>query len=202
MLAFLIFFVGSLAEANQTPFDFPEAESELVQGFVTEYSGFRFAAVGLGEFANTWVVGALCTAVFLGAGNLPAGMGENALLSLLVFVVKVSLIVFVMIWLRWTLPRFRIDQAMEFSWKYLLPLSFVAFFGQALFMLATYERPWAQQITSHVMVLLFLGVLFKFSGRVMANIRLQNTPVNSPVKIQPPAPAAPAPAAAEPATEA
>ena len=179
MLAFLIFFVGSVAESNRVPFDLPEAESELVAGFFTEYSGFRFAAFGLAEFGNCWVVSATSVAVFLGGGNLPPFLGENALISLLVFTGKTGFMIFVLVWLRWTLPRFRIDQLMEFSWKYLLPMSFVAFFGQAIYMLLTWDNPILAQIISHAMFLGFLGVLFKFSVRVIANYKEQATPVNS-----------------------
>ncbi|MDX2469833.1 MAG: NADH-quinone oxidoreductase subunit NuoH [SAR324 cluster bacterium] len=179
MLAFLIFFVGSIAESNRVPFDLPEAESELVAGFFTEYTGFRFAAFGLAEFGNCWVVGATATAVFLGGGNLPGFLGENALISLLVFSAKTLFMIFVLVWLRWTLPRFRIDQLMEFSWKYLLPMSFVAFFGQAVFMLISWDSPMIQQVVSHAMFLGFLGLLFKFSTRVVANYKEHATPVNS-----------------------
>ncbi len=179
MLAFLIFFVGSIAESNRVPFDLPEAESELVAGFFTEYTGFRFAAFGLAEFGNCWVVGATATAVFLGGGNLPPFIGENGVISLLVFSAKTFFMIFVLVWLRWTLPRFRIDQLMEFSWKYLLPMSFIAFFGQAIFMLVSWDSPMIQQITSHAMFLGFLALLFKFSQRVIANYKEHATSVNS-----------------------
>ncbi len=179
-LSFFLFFIGSIAESNRIPFDLPEAESELVAGYFTEYSGFKFAAFSLAEFGNTWVVGAVTAAVFLGGGNLPAFLGESAILSLVVFTAKTLFAVFLLMWIRWTLPRFRIDQMMDFSWKYMLPLAFVAFFGQAIYMMLTYESAMAQQIISHGMFLVFLLVLFKFTGRVMLNVREQLSPVNSP----------------------
>jgi NADH-quinone oxidoreductase subunit H len=179
VLSFIVFFIGSLAEANRTPFDLPEAESELVSGYCTEYTGFRYAVFFLSEWANLFVVGGLVTAVFLGGGNLPGLLASYTVLSILVFLSKVGLIVFIIIWLRWTLPRFRIDQLMKLSWKYLLPAALLAFFGQALYMLLTYQLPSVQLIVAMVMFLSFLVVLLRFAKRVLFNMREQRLPANS-----------------------
>ncbi len=180
VISFFIFFVGSLAEANRIPFDLPEAESELVSGYCTEYSGFRYAVFFLTEWANMFVMGGFTTAVFLGGGNLPVFLAGNAILSVIVFIVKSLLVVFVVIWIRWTLPRFRIDQLMGLSWKYLLPGAFLAFFGQALYMLATWQSENLQYGMGIFLFALFVFVLFKFFRRVSANIKEQKIPVNSP----------------------
>lgn len=177
--SFLIFFIGSLAEANRIPFDLPEAESELVSGYCTEYSGFRYAVFFLSEWANLFVVGGLTTAVFLGGGNLPAGLQHIKILSVGVFAVKSMVIVFVVIWVRWTLPRFRIDQLMNLSWKYLLPAAFIAFFGQALYLLLTWQYSTLQTVVAVAVFLVFLALLGRFSYRVSENMREQNLPVNS-----------------------
>lgn len=180
-LAFFIFFTGALAEGNRAPFDLPEAESELVSGFATEYSSFRYAAFFLAEWANVYVIGASTTALFLGGGNLPEALSGNIFLTVLVFMVKALFIMFLVVWLRWTLPRFRVDQLMELSWKYLLPISFVALFGQAIYMLIVHEVPVIDQFTGPGIFLIFLVVLFKFIGRVRFNIKQQATPVTANV---------------------
>jgi NADH-quinone oxidoreductase subunit H len=181
VLSFFIFFVGSLAEANRIPFDLPEAESELVSGYCTEYSGFRYAVFFLTEWANLFVVGALTTVVYLGGGNLPGIMENLWVLSLLVFFAKTSLVIFLIIWIRWTLPRFRIDQLMKLSWKYLLPAAFIAFFGQAIFMLLTWKFPLFQLVIAILIFIVFLVLLYVFIKRVLVNMKEQNTPVNSPL---------------------
>ncbi|MDT8447920.1 MAG: NADH-quinone oxidoreductase subunit NuoH [bacterium] len=179
MLGFLLFLTGSVAESNRTPFDLTEAESELVAGYSTEYSGFRFAMFTLGEFANTWVVGAISAAIFLGGGLVPPILANVPGAAVGVFILKTLFMVFVLMWFRWTLPRFRIDQMMDFSWKYMLPLALLAFFGQSIYFLATWDSLVAQSVVSHLMVLIFLGVFFVFINRVLINYRHQATVVNS-----------------------
>jgi len=180
MLGFLLFVTGSVAESNRTPFDLTEAESELVAGYATEYSGFRFAVFTLAEFANTWVVGAVGAAIFLGAGHAPPILSSLPGIEVVIFVGKTMFMVLILMWFRWTLPRFRIDQMMDFSWKYMLPLSLIAFFGQAIYFLGTWDQPGIQIVVSHLMVLAFLGLLFLFLNRVMINFKHQAVVVNSP----------------------
>lgn len=129
-LAFIIFFVASLAEVNRTPFDIVEAESELVAGFHTEYTGMKFAIFFLAEYAAMFLVGGVATALFLGGWNgiLPWQFIPGPIW----FSAKSLLLVFVIIWLRWTLPRLRVDQLMYMCWKVLLPLSFVCLLGVAV----------------------------------------------------------------------
>jgi NADH-quinone oxidoreductase subunit H len=118
-VAFLIFFIAGVAETNRTPFDLPEAESELVGGFHTEYSGMRFAFFFMAEYNNIFIVSAVATTFFLG------GYGGPVLPGLVWFFIKTYLLVFVILWFRWTFPRVRFDQLLNFSWKLLIPLSFL-----------------------------------------------------------------------------
>ncbi len=116
-LAFAIYFICALAETNRAPFDLPEAESELTAGFHTEYSGMTFGLFFLAEYANMIVVCAVATALFLGGWQGPVFPGVWW------FLLKMYLLLFVMIWLRWTYPRVRFDQLLNINWKWLLPLS-------------------------------------------------------------------------------
>ena len=127
LAAFIIFFIASLAETNRSPFDLPEAESELVAGYFTEYSGFKFALFFLGEYIAMFAISGLAVTLFLGAGG---GPGVEALpwLKVIWFLAKVCILIGVMIWLRGTLPRLRVDQLMGFAWKFLLPLSILNIF--------------------------------------------------------------------------
>ena len=135
--AFVIFFISALAETNRSPFDLPEAESEIIAGYFTEYSGFKFALFFLGEYIAIFAISGLAVTLFLGGG---AGPGVAALpwLSVVWFLVKIFTLIAVMIWLRGTLPRLRVDQLMGFAWKFLLPLSILNIFiaGAALHLVA------------------------------------------------------------------
>lgn len=125
-LAFLIFFISALAEANRAPFDIPEAESELVAGFHTEYSGMRFALFFLGEYTAIFVSSAIAATLFLGGWRGP-WMPDVFWLLL-----KTYGLVFVVMWVRWTFPRLRSDQLMNFAWKVLIPLGILNVFVTAL----------------------------------------------------------------------
>src|SRR5262249_10985563 len=134
-VAFFLFFVSALAEGNRTPFDLPEAESELVAGAFTEYSGMRSLLFFLVEWGNLYVIGALCTTLFLGGWQVPHVV-ENGfvtgVLEVLVFFVKSYFLVFVAMWIRATLPRVRVDQLMSLCWKYLVPIPFGNMIGAML----------------------------------------------------------------------
>ncbi len=134
-VACIIYFVAALAEVNRTPFDIPEAESELVAGYHTEYSGMRFAFFFLAEYANMFLVGTIVTTLFLGGWEFPIFPSAFAFLNPIIFVLKGIALVFVMMWLRWTLPRLRVDQLMYVSWKVLLPFAFACLFGVSAWML-------------------------------------------------------------------
>jgi NADH-quinone oxidoreductase subunit H len=117
-IGFLIYMTAGVAETNRAPFDFPEAEQELVAGYHTEYSSMSFAMFFLAEYINMVTVSAVATSLFLGGWLgpfLPAWLGW------VWFLIKVLLILFFYVWMRWTLPRYRYDQLMEFGWKWLLP---------------------------------------------------------------------------------
>src|SRR5579862_3687679 len=121
-LGFLIFMTAGIAETNRAPFDFPEAEQELVAGYHTEYSSMAFAMFFMAEYINMVTVSAVATDLFLGGWHgpfLPESLGW------IWFLLKVGVILFCYIWVRWTLPRYRYDQLMSFGWKVLLPLSVV-----------------------------------------------------------------------------
>jgi NADH-quinone oxidoreductase subunit H len=123
-LAFLIFLISSVAETNRTPFDMPEAESELVSGFHTEFSGFKFALFFLAEYAYVFLAAAMAAALFLGGGDAPFSTG-GIIPSWFWFLLKTFAIVFLFMWFRWTYPRLRVDRLMQFCWKFLMPWSFV-----------------------------------------------------------------------------
>jgi NADH-quinone oxidoreductase subunit H len=121
-LGFLIYMTAGVAETNRAPFDFPEAEQELVAGYHTEYSSMSFALFFMAEYINMVTVSAVATSLFLG-GWLGPFLPEW--LGWIWFMIKVLLLLFFYVWMRWTLPRYRYDQLMEFGWKYLLPAAVV-----------------------------------------------------------------------------
>ena len=136
----LIYFVASLAELNRTPFDLPEAESELVAGFHTEYTGMKFGLFFVGEYTNVFVVSLVFSTLFLGGWQTGIPALDDYIPGPIVMYGKAWFIAIVMMWIRWTLPRLRVDQLMGFAWKLLLPAGLVsiAFIGFVLAMGWTY----------------------------------------------------------------
>jgi NADH-quinone oxidoreductase subunit H len=126
IIAFMIYMIAGTAETNRAPFDLVEAESELGAGFHTEYSGMKFAYFFLAEFINMFIIAAIATTVFFGAWLSPFGITDSIpWLGVFWFLGKTLLLVFLMMWFRWTFPRLRVDQLLTLEWKYLLPINLV-----------------------------------------------------------------------------
>jgi NADH-quinone oxidoreductase subunit H len=126
IIPFLVYFTTGIAETNRTPFDLPEAESELVAGYHTEYSGMRFATYYIAEYINMITISGLAVTLFWGGW-----LGPAFLPPIIWFLLKVGIFIFVFIWIRATLPRFRYDKLMNFGWKVLIPVALVYFLGTA-----------------------------------------------------------------------
>lgn len=129
-IGFIVFLIAAFAETNRVPFDLPEAETELVAGFHTEYSALKFALFFMAEYVNMFTVSVMCTVLFLGGWYVPGlshvfevGSIPYALVSHVAFIAKICAFLFFYIWVRGTLPRFRFDQLMNFGWKFLLPVA-------------------------------------------------------------------------------
>src|SRR5437870_5818214 len=170
-IVFFLYFTAALAEGNRTPFDIPEAESELVAGYVTEYSGMRFLFFFFAEWGNLYVIGAVATTLFLGGWQVPPVTSDPILLGVLqfvVFFVKAYLWVFVAMWVRATLPRVRVDQLMALCWKYMVPLSFFCLMGTAVWMVIW---PQGNPAVSMAMFIMGLAILALFLVRVNYQIR-------------------------------
>ena len=140
-VGFVIFVISGIAENNRAPFDLPEAESELVAGFHTEYSGFRWSLFFMAEYAAMVVVTTVATTLYLGGWYFPfvfrftEARGYHAayvVVSLIVFLAKAGLLLYLYFWLRWTLPRFRYDQLMDLGWKWMFPAALINIVGTAI----------------------------------------------------------------------
>jgi len=130
-VAFLLFFVSGLVESNRTPFDVPEGESEIVAGHMTEYSGFKYATFFMAEYIGMFAITGLGTTLFLGGWHAPVRVLEFVP-SYIWFFAKLGALLFVYIWLRGTLPRTRVDQIMNFAWKFMLPMAFTCMVAAAV----------------------------------------------------------------------
>ena len=149
-MAFVIFLISSVAEVNRTPFDIPEAESEIVAGYHIEYSGIKFGLYFIAEFTSAFAIAAIGATLFLGGWQGPI------LPAWLWFMIKTYLMVFVLMWLRGTLPRLRVDQLMNFAWKFLVPLALVNLLLAGLMASLTHNQ----------------GPLITFGGFLLANLLL------------------------------
>jgi len=170
-VAAFMFYVAALAEGNRTPFDIPEAESELVAGFCTEYSGFRYLLFFMAEWGNLYVIGAVATTLFFGGWQIPPVTNNVVLQQVLqfaLFFLKSYFWVFVSMWVRATLPRVRVDQLMILCWKYLVPIGFVNLIGTAVWMVIW---PQGNRVVQYGMVLLAAAVLVQFFRRVRFHLR-------------------------------
>ena len=168
-ISFFIFMVAAFAETNRLPFDLPEAESELIAGYHTEYSAMKFSMFPISEYANMATSSALMATLFFGGWNIPFMTQDNSggvglllvLLSILIFAVKTGFFIFVFIWIRWTLPRFRYDQLMSLGWKTMLPLAlaYIVIIAATILALDYFgsTQPWLQRTSAWYGVLM-LGV--------------------------------------------
>jgi NADH-quinone oxidoreductase subunit H len=177
-VAFFLYFTAAIAEGNRTPFDLPEAESELVAGYNVEYSGMRFLFFFFAEWANLWVMSVVAAVCFLGGWQVP-GVSITVLdgargwsfvgwqaLSFAFLAVKTLALVFIVVQLRWTLPRLRVDQLMVTCWKYLVPLSFATTLG-VLLLLPLVPNGSAADAALRAMLLVFgLGVAVRYAQRI------------------------------------
>lgn len=172
-IGFFVYFIAALAETNRAPFDLPEAESELVSGYHTEFSGMRFGFFALAEYIEVLVVCGVATALFLGGYKTPLDLGSGKLLSerlgmdlmlaknigqlleLGAFFTKTFALYYVVIWVRWTLPRLRVDQLMTLCWKYLTPIALFNLLGCAVWVYAFDGKP---------MITLLLGLISSGGG--------------------------------------
>src|SRR5256885_1809880 len=170
--AFFILFVSALAEGNRTPFDLPEAESELVMGFATEYSGLRNLLFFMAEWGNLYIIGAIVATLFLGGWQIPWALAEHPVprvaLQFATFFLKAYFWVFVAVWLRWTLPPIRLDPMMIMCWKYLLPLPFLNLMGTAVWMVLF---PSGLDGGRVLLSLVAVALLAVFARRVVFHIR-------------------------------
>jgi NADH-quinone oxidoreductase subunit H len=165
--AAIVLYISALAEGNRTPFDLPEAESELVAGFATEYSGMRYLLFFFAEWGNMFIAGALITTLYLGGWQAPALSSSPVvmnLLQLLSFNVKVLFLVFTSMWVRGTLPRVRIDQMMSLCWKFFVPIAFINMIGTAVWVAIW---PDGNRVAGYVMFALGVAIAVLFIQRVM-----------------------------------
>lgn len=166
-----IYFTGALAENNRTPFDIPEAESELVSGYNTEYSGIRFGVFFMAEFANVYLISAICTTMFLGGWQVPWQVGNPVIQHLsefAVFFLKSFVLVFLVLQLRWTLPRLRVDHLMSLCWKYLVPVAFFNIIGIAVWM---YVWPNGVAWMSYLLVAVMALIVATYVRRVVQDLK-------------------------------
>jgi NADH-quinone oxidoreductase subunit H len=168
--AFILFFVSGLVESNRTPFDVPEGESEIVAGHMTEYSGFKYATFFMAEYLGMFAVSGLGITLFLGGWHAPLSILEFVP-SYVWFFAKLSILLFVYIWARGTLPRTRVDQMMNFAWKFMLPMAFTCIIAAAVWHYAGRRlRGWLWSLVVIAIVYVFLSILLdtrrKFAPRV------------------------------------
>jgi NADH-quinone oxidoreductase subunit H len=152
-IAGFVYFTGALAETNRAPFDLPEAESELVSGYHTEYTGMRFGFFALAEYIEVFVVCGVGAALFLGGGNLPFHIEIDIiplqLVEVVIFMTKTLLLYYVVIWIRWTFPRLRVDQLMSICWKYLTPIAIFNLMGCAIWLVVFNGKSMADILFGH-----------------------------------------------------
>jgi len=181
-IAFFIFLVAAFAETNRLPFDLPEAESELIAGYHTEYSAMKFSLFFIAEYANMVTASALMVTLFFGGWDVPFTGHDNigpysvwlTLLSVLIFFAKLLFFIFFFMWIRWTLPRFRYDQLMSLGWKFMLPLAltYIIVIAAVILILSTAGIPQGAMYSSILGVVNIVLVMIVFAildrGRIIS----------------------------------
>jgi NADH-quinone oxidoreductase subunit H len=180
-LAFFIFFIATIAEIGRSPFDLLEAESEIIAGFHVEYSGMKFAFFFIGEYMHLFVGAGIATALFLGGWRGP-GASEASILGTLLgfvyFMVKTVFLIFVMMWIRGTLPRFRIDHLLDFGWKFLVPMGLVGLMAMALvlqlpFFTGTPVLKWVGMLIANIAVIVLSLAVVSLAARRSRSVALR-----------------------------
>jgi NADH-quinone oxidoreductase subunit H len=171
-LAFFIFFVASVAEIGRSPFDLLEAESEIIAGFHVEYSGMKFAFFFIGEYMHLFAAAGIGTTLFLGGWRGPGASEASilgALLGFVYFLVKTVLLIFLMMWIRGTFPRFRIDHLLDFGWKFLVPMGLLALIAVALVLklpfLGSPVLKWVGMLVANVVVIVISLTVVSLAAR-------------------------------------
>ena len=181
IVMFFVFFISSLAEGSRTPFDLPEAESELVSGYNTEYSSMRFALFFLAEWGNLFVIGAMTTVLFLGGWQAPEALNGSVWLTpvqFIIFMTKMSVMVFIIIQLRWTLPRVRVDQLMIVCWHYFVPLALLSILVVAIWMAISHSLPVLQTVMSIISFAIWGFFIFLVLYRAVRNFKKTDAKLN------------------------
>jgi len=165
LLGFVMFVIASLAETNRLPFDLPETESELITGYHTEYSSMKFSMFFIAEYSNLMTASAMMATLFFGGWDIPFTNWDQTnpsvlktLVTMLVFAAKTTVFIFVFIWVRWTLPRFRFDQLMALGWKVLLPLA-VGYLMLIAFVTFVLDRLGVELGTTYALVLFAINAV-------------------------------------------
>ena len=170
LAGFLLFLIAATAESNRTPFDIPEGESEIIAGYLVEYSGFKYALFFLGEYLGLFALSSLGVTLFLGGWSAPFSF-LNWIPSWLLFFLKLLLMIFVFIWTRGTLPRVRVDQLLRFSWKFMLPLTLANVLVAAVWQYShAWQIPAALLVRWIVCLALIIVPYFLFGRAVEPNV--------------------------------
>jgi NADH-quinone oxidoreductase subunit H len=166
-VAFVIFMVSALVESNRTPFDLPEGESELVAGFMTEYSGFKYAIFFMAEYLGMFAIAGLAITLFLGGWHPPVAF-LGFLPSWLWFFLKLAALTLFFIWVRGTLPRIRVDQVTNFSWKFMLPMAFSCILAVSLWHYTRASGPeaWWREVAAWLVSLVVVALAYLLMARV------------------------------------
>jgi NADH-quinone oxidoreductase subunit H len=180
-LAFIIFLIATIAEIGRSPFDLLEAESEIIAGFHVEYSGMKFAFFFIGEYMHLFVGAGLATALFLGGWRGPGASDASvlgALLGFIYFLVKTVLVIFLMMWIRGTLPRFRIDHLLDFGWKFLVPTGLFGLMAIALVLklpfLSSSVLKWLGLLVANVVVIIVALSAVSLAARRTRSVALRS----------------------------